>query len=660
MKFLTRSTIALLFVAASFFTITSSASAADLNIIRPAHNEKVQGTIDVYWSVFNTGMPSVPYEMRIKNATCSDVGAPISGPNFQSSVANGYYNFPWNTGSVADGVHCLQLCIQNSSGAYECVQRTFEVINYTNNAPVITTSPPNTNLTTSSLFTYNIGAYDPDGDDFVYQLLVAPDFIYLDQTGKLALGNYMTVGTYEVSFAVIDIYGAANSQSFVLNVTQAASPTPGGTGSSGGSTGGGVTPTPTYTPTYTPTPSPTPTPTSSITLTQTPTQTPSVSPTPTPSTTDPQMVIVNPSENVIFRGVDNEIEWEIKNVSLDEISEIVVEYTLEGEESYSEITTFTGGTATTYLWDVTNIENGEYTVRISLLDSSGNAIISQSSDQFSVENRESEGKVLSVFNLAPENKIEITDRTPLISASFAPSDEGQIVVSDVVIEFDGDTITDECSIDEFGFSCEIEDDLDLGDHTVSVTILDTNEQSLDQSWVFYVIEDTNGEPSGEDTPEEDGESAISRFFSNIDFSNIDTSQLIPICGGLLFLLVLVFIVNFIRRRRSVDLGEDTFATNEPSPGFEAAPSSFDENPFGSAQEEPFDFSVGSHDVDSEGAPLAVDNSGGAEEIPDWLQGDTETGAQPVGSDGSTFDPTAGSNDSSSEVHNEFELTPNDE
>ena len=91
-----------------------------------------------------------------------------------------------------------------------------------NDAPVITSTPPNTNINIDDTFTYNIVASDSDGDPFTITAPVLPDWLTFTDNGD---GTAILTGTALVNDAginnvslVISDGGSQTSQDFVISV----------------------------------------------------------------------------------------------------------------------------------------------------------------------------------------------------------------------------------------------------------------------------------------------------------------------------------------------------------------------------------------------------------------------------------------------------------
>jgi hypothetical protein len=378
--------------------------------------------------------------------------------------------------------------------------------------------------------------------------------------------------------------------------------------------------------------------------------------------------LISPKPEQTLRGQDNDIEWKFNgDLSSLNIDSVVIEYSLNDKDEFKQINKIKGTDTKIQNWDVSAIENAEYKLRIKAVDAAGATKLEVVSQKFVVANRSDQGKVLSIFNLSPENKQEINDKMPTLSANFAASENGTIIVDDIEVKFNNRNITDECSIDEVEFKCEISEELDLGEHTVEVSITDTNDQSLNQSWLFNVVEDTGADDSGDSggttdggddgsTPVEPGFS-FAKWFEDVRAS-VDTGKLLPICGGLLLLLIILLILNTLRKKKAYDV-DDSFSTSSDTTLDPFAVSTHENS---TIADEPFDFSVGSHAVDDPGTPQFTAEEGvssGSEELPDWLRGDESTDSQPVGSQGEALAPSSEAD--GSQVHGgSFDMTPPDD
>ncbi len=570
--------LAIVIIAYTFFPVRSVV-AADLHIMRPIDNERVKGLYKIQWSVFNTGTATVPYEIRVKNAQCADAGIALSGEGFVSVVRNGQYEFYWNTGNLTDGGYCLQLCIQNTQNLNECVNRAFQISNHSNHAPIITSKPSKVDYYTNERFEYRASAYDPDGDYIVYQILNAPDFIYINQDGFMTIGNLMRVGRYDIVFTVIDSFGEAATQSFTLNIM------------------------------------PSPTPVATVTG--------GVTPKVTPKPGSPAIEILLPNASSAFAGRENAVKWKSSGIDLTKVNKIVLEYAAAGEKEFKTISEYKTGQATEYSWDVAEINNGEYVIRISYVGLDNKALMVKVSDIFVIANREDVGAILTIFSLTPENRTVIEDTKPTISAKYAPSDGAEIIADKIKISLDGKQITDECSVSLSEFRCDRDSDLSTGEHTVKVELSDTNDQQLVQTWTFS-IETSNSEI--EEPPS--GENPIVGFFKKFT-GEIKLSSVLTICGGLLLIAGVLWFVSALRKRnQKLSYAQDNAGSS--SSGDYGGVNNYANQPMAQSSDsgsiesdQPFDFSVGEYDVNDQ-------ETTGPDKLPNWLQNGTpEKAAMPV-------------------------------
>jgi hypothetical protein len=581
---------------------SSQVYAATLNIIRPYQGERVTGVYEIGWSVFDTGQATTPYELRLKNSSCSDAGTALASSGFSSSIANGFYSHIWNTNSVVDSTYCLQLCVVLDNGASQCAHRVLSIVNNTNNNPVITSYPQRLNYKSNEAFKYQISAYDPDGDAINYKILSAPDFIFLDQNGYMSIGSYMTPGTYNISLAVIDSKGGATQQSFALVVTQ-------------------------YVP---PTPVPTAKPASTITPT----------PTPKPVAQQIKMEITKPAASSVFQGRSNSIEWKYSNLDSTKVKEVILEYSRFQPSNFEQITKYTSGITNTYTWDVSSIENGEYLVRVSLVGDDSSLLAQVTSDKFLIANRQDEPNLLSIFNLKPENKSIVEDSRPEISANFAGAESNEVTKQSVVVKVDKKEITKLCSIQGDSFKCSLDFDLKDGEHSVEVKLSDSSGQTLEQAWVFSV---KTGGQGNQDDPIDGG-----GLFGNIDFD--DLKAIYPWCGGLLLIVLLVFVIAVLSKKKS---NVDPFYSNNNSFGGSKPSLTVDNMGFDDLSdiESQLDYSP-----NTTSTSVGASSEPGQDDIPDWLKGTSDDEARPVGTDGEQVGGLLPGDSDSAEVHDNFGMT----
>ncbi len=589
-----------------------SVKAADLTISKPVADERLTGVNTIRWSVFNTGISEVPYDLSLRDATCTN-GFSISGGNFSQKVQNGNYTTDVDTRTVSDGRACIRLCVFDTS---QCTYRMVNIVNYSNNPPVITNYPAKVEYTVNEVFEHTVEYFDPDGDTAYLQLLVAPRFLVLEQDGFSTIGEYFTPGEYFVSFIAIDNLGASSQQTFTLYVKAIPTPTP-------------------------------------ISVTKTTT------PTPTSIPTDwGNISFLSPDETSVFSGEDNMINWDFSEIDTDSIDEVDIFYSTADSDDFVEVYKYMGGVIASYNWNVSDIDDGDYKLKIIFFNSKGDKLHEIVSDVFKIDNLSLSEAILAVVDMSPSNKSEIEELRPIISAKFSPSSGGEIIVDKVRIELDGKNISKECSIDTNGFKCELSDDLKTGTHTVSVELQDTNDQKTKQEWVFSIKEQNEESGNGEEKVNF-WNTYILPLWEKLKEGDNNLKYLYLCCGSLLILLLFIFVVRSMNRKKLYSEQVSEFN----SQGNLSSSSSTDSVPpiNDGFSNDSYDFSVGSHDVIEDNEPVSTVEPEGpiTADIPDWLKGEEYASSNPVDSTGQVMDMQGQNTDQSmeiqSQVHESFDL-----
>lgn len=110
--------------------------------------------------------------------------------------------------------------VQVSDGKSNTSQDFVVVVEHTNHAPVITSTPVTTGDDDSS-YTYTVTATDPDGDSLIYLLTKAPAGMAIDSgTGAISwLPQRQDVGLNNVNVTVSDGNGGTAGQAFTISIS---------------------------------------------------------------------------------------------------------------------------------------------------------------------------------------------------------------------------------------------------------------------------------------------------------------------------------------------------------------------------------------------------------------------------------------------------------
>lgn len=428
-----------------------------LEVINPAPNSKVKGTINIVWKMYDNDQNVIPYTIHLYDAqTCNvtNYGQINSNPNGISSSTQDNV-LSWNTkttltnSNIPDGNYCLKLCtaMKEGSNSYSaCNGRNIRIVN-NNSLPVITSVPSNLIIFADQSWSYQMTATDPDGDKLTYRFISRPPFLDINpQTGLITTNNVNKNPTnsasvkYTVIVAVDDNFSGSVTQQFELTVKK--------------------------------TPS---------------SQTPSepTPPTPPANTDNPTTLTIESPTSSETVSKSLEISWNVEDS--DGIVKTVIDYSQDGTE-WTTITTLTDSEITNYEWDTSELTDGTYTVRITVTDTLGNET-SKISNEFTVKQEETEPPIESVpliINVSPLNDSEIDSKTPTISGEFVPSEGAEIDPMTFQITLDDVNIEQSCVVDSLGFSCRVTSDLEPGLHKVYVAIGDSAKKTNETEWNFTV------------------------------------------------------------------------------------------------------------------------------------------------------------------------------
>lgn len=519
----------------------SLADPADQFVVTsPGPNSRVSGVVNTIWRVSDDEQSKVPYEINLLDtANCTRKIATVASGSATSS--NGTITTSWNSAGsfpqvakINDGSYCMQVCVslRNGKTPYSACNGRIITIRNTNRAPVIATNPPaSREISSAGSFTYDVNATDPDGDPISYILLSNPGFVSINSaTGLITTSqSAKPAGTYSVTLQVRDSLGATAQQTFDLKIVGASTP---------------ITPS-------------TPTTPSSTTTTPAPDKEPTVN-------------FISPVANEVLAGKTNEIKWEVKNGA--EVSEIVISYSENGAD-WQQLTTVPT-TSNSYIWDVSALKDGQYSLQILLKTSDGHEFRKQS-DTFTIKNTVDPNDLITkplIVDVTPSDGANIRDRRPLITGTFTPPIDGTIDVSKFKFTFDDQDATSKCEVTPAEFKCTLDSDLNLGVHKAKAEIQDFKQQVAEKEWSFTIIE-------GGTTTSQPGENQGDGIFIGDRF--IPKESLVwglLICCGALLLLLIPWVIYSIWRRREeneitrteVNVTADPYAPVMPEIGYTTA------------------------------------------------------------------------------------------
>ncbi|MFS8131198.1 MAG: hypothetical protein ACMG57_04420 [Candidatus Dojkabacteria bacterium] len=433
-----------------------------LTVITPSANQKVAGSINITWYMFDNNQNVIPYKINLYDAsTCRTTNfGQINSTNNGTSSTTQLNTYSWNTRStlttanLVDGNYCLKICLamKNGAGDYSaCNARYVRIVN-NNKAPTITSIPNNLIIKESDSWTYQIRATDPDNDPITYRLVLGVPFLTINQQTGLVSTNGVSKtlpagvnrADYNIIVSADDNFAGAVNQQFTLTIIK--------------DTSVGVPP-----PTTTPVSGP-----GGITANK-----PSV------------INFISPKEGQEFSGQENKIAWEASDV--DGIATLKLSYSKDAN-SWININEFVSDIPSEYNWDVRTLDDGDYFLQILVKDKLGNEV-SRISKKFSINNNSAGPDQTNnplIINLRPQDNSEITDKRPEISGDFIPADNSEIDPNTFSIKLNDQDGLMDCQHDNKNFSCRPKEDLKNGLNKVTAVIKDSTGREVTVEWSFTV------------------------------------------------------------------------------------------------------------------------------------------------------------------------------
>jgi hypothetical protein len=500
----------------------------DLFIVQsPSPNTKIQGNVSVSLRIFDNDQSQVQYQAGVFDAaTCrtSHYGNINPTSNATSHPVQSTV-FTWNTSatqsmsSLPDGEYCLKICAYflNGSASYSaCNGRNLTIVN-SNRPPVINSAPQTLQINSGASFQYQIQASDPDSDTIRYRLVAAPAGFSINPNTGLVSSVALTAPAntnvqYNITVAAGDNISGEATQSFVITVIgPVQQPTEPGQGGEQPEPDSGE-------------------------------EQPDDE-TPEPGEEEPEEIeseFITPNDESVFTDEFNLIKWQ---VDPEDVSEITLEYS-DDLENWTLIGDPFPPTRDYYLWDITGLEDGEYYLRLGIIDEEGNTkYITSESFELAREISNDPDQIESnplIVNITPESGEEILLEDLTISGEFVPSESAEMLPDTFTISLDDNDISDSCTVDEVGFTCEIPSDLEPGLHSLVASIDDSSEQTATFEWTFTITDpDEDVSPDDDENEGEsdsDDEETVMVFGREIPRSGF-ILMLIILCAGAALLII---------------------------------------------------------------------------------------------------------------------------
>lgn len=518
----------------SVLSITNSAVLTDpddiLLLSTPAPDTYVKGTVPVTFRLYDDDQSDIELQANVYDpGSCNSInyGRIGNAITYRSnpSMSN---TFLWDTtktnvtSNLVDGEYCIKLCssmLLETSPYSACTSRVVKIVN-NNTPPTITSYPSRLEYLEGEIFSYDVNATDPDGDVLTYRFVNGADFLTIDnQTGIIQSSQLSTLGNpgliYTITVGVSDGVNEEVYQTFELTIMKPKPP-------------------------VIEEPAP-------------------VIPEPeVPGGKNPEEDIDStvlafeiPGINTTFTDELNLIRWGGVDSELESIQ---LEYS-NNQSDWYEIGDEFSPDRTYYLWDVSEVENGDYYIRLVMNDSTGKTTYLMS-NKFSInlsnkenpdESNNNDNEVDSepmVVNVSPYNEEIINIQNPTISGDFIPSELETMLPDTFQIELDGTNITELCIVSTDRFECSLESNLEEGAHIVSTSVIDTSEQQAFNEWTFEV------ELSNTDTESDVDEDIIIIFGREVPRSGLIMIAIVICLGAILLFIPWILYSIWSRNSRS--------------------------------------------------------------------------------------------------------------
>lgn len=433
---MTRKIILLVFIITLLFPVRLNAvtqGSDEVTLVRPTSGQNVSGNFSVEWKITETDVTDPAYFIDIFNLSCDQSGGNIGRLINSGATRNGdMYSYSWDTtsGNIASslqnqGNYCMRVCgiLAEGGNVYSlCDKQSFVFSSggqsQSNKPPVIEPSKEGFSVTLNQVFSYKVIASDPDNDVITFSLVNAPDFLSIDsRTGEVS-GKPTEVGDIKFIVKADDGKGGVTTEEFVMKVQVEGA--------------------------------------------------------------RKEVEFSFPVSGSSVTPDNNEIKWEVdSNI---QVRTIVLSFS-QDRSNWQEITRLDRNTSS-YKWNVSDLEPGEYYLRIQLTDTA-NKLFEIISEQFNV----SAATVVDqteITNLFPTEGSIINNNRPVISASFNTPEDVTIDPEDVKFTLNDRIDLTVCETLASGISCNVLSELADGQYKAYIELMDSDGSTVVKEWSFNV------------------------------------------------------------------------------------------------------------------------------------------------------------------------------
>jgi len=440
-----------LFVVALFLVTTQAVHGVtngsdEIQILNPIQRETISGQYSVNWRMNDNDQDKISYQVDLFLGSC-ELSTTLFGVVEQGVVdvnQSKQYSIIWNSNGaiknksdIVDGTYCFRVCavfIKSGSNFYGlCDKRTVDVFNGGNRPPKITSTPENLNIDVGSAFSYNIQASDADGDKITYSLVESPQFLSIDANSGVMTNNSKTMEEGSYQVTVKVTDGKGGADSQSFTLNMG---------------------------------------TSSV---------------------EQEITVLFPKKGEVVSNTKNTILWKInsveqvKSLEMQYSSDYTIWNSLEKFESPEE----------EYIWDVSELESGEYALRFIITHNDGTQT-QQTSEEFFVNPSDVPEEITVISELSPKEEAVLYDSKPEISAKFNTPGDGEIDREKISIWLDDieEAQSLSCEMTDDKIVCLPSEELKDGRHKVKIEVKEESGNTSTKEWFFEVNSENTSDGEG--------------------------------------------------------------------------------------------------------------------------------------------------------------------
>jgi hypothetical protein len=223
----------LFFSSAILSKVNASRDDFGFELLYPQDNPTISGNLNIYWTLENSGIKEVPYEIQLWEGECSGENNFVSHiiqDKFSYYSNREVYSYEWDTteslenaSSIDDGKYCLLLRIY-PNGETKPGLETFSPVNISNSgnqSPIINNAISDIFITQGESMNHDLYVSDPEQDVLSYKIVKGAAILAVKGDGELIINtDNADVGANLCVVQVSDNKGASTLSVFYVNVLE--------------------------------------------------------------------------------------------------------------------------------------------------------------------------------------------------------------------------------------------------------------------------------------------------------------------------------------------------------------------------------------------------------------------------------------------------------